>query len=121
MSLSELKGKVVLLDFWASWCGPCRKENPNVLRIYNKYKDKGFDIMAVSLDKKKGPWLKAIEKDGLIWHHVSDLRGWKNEVAIDYSVRSIPHTVLLDQQGRIIARNLRGASLESKLKQIFGE
>lgn len=121
MSLSDLKGKVVLIDFWASWCGPCRKENPHVLKVYNKYKDKGFEILGVSLDRSKMPWLKAIEKDGLTWHHVSDLKGWQNEVAKNYSVRSIPHTVLLDENQRIIARNLRGASLEQKLQQIFGE
>ncbi len=120
MSLSDMRGKVVLIDFWASWCGPCRKENPNVLKIYNKYKDKGFDILAVSLDKKKGSWLKAIEKDGLIWNHVSDLRGWKNEVAGAYSVTSIPHTVLVDAEGKIIARNLRGPALENQLRKLFG-
>ncbi|MEM8907716.1 MAG: TlpA disulfide reductase family protein [Bacteroidota bacterium] len=121
MNLSDLKGKVVLLDFWASWCGPCRRENPHVVKIYNKYKDKGFDILGISLDRKKDPWVKAIQKDGLVWHHVSDLKGWQNAIAKDYSVSSIPHTVLLDQEGRIIARNLRGASLENRLQQIFGE
>lgn len=121
LSLSSLRGKVVLVDFWASWCGPCRKENPNVVKVYEKYKDKGFDILGVSLDKDKKRWLNAIDKDGLPWHHVSDLRGWSNSVAQTYSVRSIPHTVLLDREGRIIARNLRGAQLEQQLAKIFGE
>jgi peroxiredoxin len=121
MKLSDLKGKVVLLDFWASWCGPCRKENPNVVRLYNKYKDKGFDILGVSLDKTKDRWLKAIEADGLTWHHVSDLKGWQNKVAKAYGVSSIPHTILLDQEGKIIATQLRGRSLEQKLSEIFGE
>lgn len=119
MNLSDLRGKVVLVDFWASWCGPCRRENPNVVRMYEMYKEKGFDIIGVSLDRDKGKWLGAIEKDGLNWHHVSDLKGWKNEVANLYGVRSIPHTILLDKEGRIIARNLRGPMLEEKLKSIF--
>ncbi len=119
MSLSDLRGKVVLIDFWASWCGPCRRENPNVVRMYNKYKDKGFDILGVSLDKAHDNWVQAIEKDGLMWHHVSDLKGWGNEVAQAYGVRSIPHTVLIDQEGRIIERNLRGEALERKLEEIF--
>jgi thiol-disulfide isomerase/thioredoxin len=119
MSLSDLRGKVVLIDFWASWCGPCRRENPNVVRMYEQYKDKGFEIIGVSLDNNKDKWLAAIEKDGLGWHHVSDLKGWKNEVANLYGVRSIPHTILLDKEGRIMARNLRGVMLEDKLKAVF--
>ncbi len=119
MSLSELRGKVVLIDFWASWCGPCRRENPHLVKLYKKYKDQGFDVMGVSLDRKKDAWLKAIKKDGLNWHHVSDLKGWSNAVAREYSVRSIPHTVLLDREGRIIARNLRGAALEQQLDQLM--
>lgn len=121
MKLSDLRGKVVLLDFWASWCGPCRKENPNVVRVYNKYKDKGFDVLGVSLDKNKERWLSAIEKDNLTWNHVSDLKGWQNSVAKDYGISSIPATILLDQNGKIIARNLRGPALEQQLKKIFGE
>ncbi len=120
MSLSDLRGKVVLLDFWASWCGPCRRENPHVVKLYEKYQDKGFDILGVSLDRTKERWVDAIAKDKLTWHHVSDLKGWKNAVAGSYSVRSIPHTLLLDKDGKILARNLRGAQLDAKLKEIFG-
>ncbi len=119
IKLSELRGKVVLVDFWASWCGPCRRENPNVVRMYNKYKDQGFEILGVSLDKRKDAWLKAIEKDQLTWPHVSDLRGWKNQVAQLYSVTSVPATILLDREGRIIARNLRGPALEAKVGEVL--
>ena len=119
LSLSDLRGQVLLVDFWASWCGPCRKENPNVVRLYQQYKDKGFEILGVSLDSKRDRWLQAIEQDGLTWPHVSDLQGWKNAAAQLYGVSSIPHTVLLDAEGRIIARNLRGRALEQKLAEIF--
>ncbi len=120
LNLSDLRGKVVLIDFWASWCGPCRRENPNVVRVYEKYKDKGFEILSVSLDRDKNRWLQAIQKDGLDWLHVSDLKQWKNEAAQLYGVSSIPYTVLLDREGRIIANKLRGAALEAKLAEIFG-
>lgn len=120
LKLSDLRGKVVLVDFWASWCGPCRRENPNVVRVYNEYKDKGFEILSVSLDNSKDRWLQAIQQDGLTWHHVSDLKGWQNEVAQMYNIRSIPQTILLDKDGKILARNLRGPSLEEKLAEIFG-
>lgn len=120
-ALSQLKGKVVLIDFWASWCGPCRKENPNVVKIYNKYHEKGFDILSVSLDRKKDRWLDAIKKDGLPWHHISDLKGWQNKVAKDFEVRSIPHTVLIGADGKIVARGLRGAALEKKIAELLGE
>lgn len=119
ISLHDLRGKVVLVDFWASWCGPCRRENPNVKRVYDTYKDKGFEILGVSLDNTRDRWLQAIEQDGLPWLHVSDLQGWKNEVAKLYSVSSIPHTILLDAEGRIIARGLRGEQLEAKLAELF--
>jgi len=120
-SLSQMRGKTVLIDFWASWCGPCRRENPNVVALYNKYKNKGFDILGVSLDREEGAWKKAIEQDGLTWHHISDLQGWKSAHAAMYSVSSIPQTLLLDAQGKIIQRNLRGEQLADKLREIFGE
>ncbi len=121
ISLTDFKGKVVLIDFWASWCGPCRKENPNVVNLYKKYKDAGFTVLSVSLDKDKAPWLAAIEKDGLIWpNHVSDLKYWQNEAAKMYQVSSIPFTVLVDKEGNIINTNLRGEQLEQTLHSIFG-
>jgi peroxiredoxin len=120
-ALSKLRGKVVLIDFWASWCGPCRKENPNVKVNYDKYKSKGFEILGVSLDRDINAWRNAIEQDGLTWHHVSDLKGWQSQHAALYSVTSIPQTVLIDKKGNIIARNIRGEQLGIKLKEIFGE
>ena len=119
--LSDLRGKFVLIDFWASWCGPCRRENPNVVQAYNQFKDLGFEILSVSLDRDRNRWIRAIEEDGMIWKHVSDLKGWGNEAAGLYGVRSIPHTILLDREGRIIARNLRGAALEQTLRQVLSE
>ena len=114
-------GKIILLDFWASWCGPCRRENPNVVALYNDFHDKGFDILGISLDKQKENWLKAIEDDKLSWHHVSDLKGWGSYAGGLYSVNSIPHTVLLDKNGIIIAKNLRGDELRNKLTELLGE
>jgi thiol-disulfide isomerase/thioredoxin len=119
ISLESLRGKVVLLDFWASWCGPCRRENPNVVKLYEKYKEKGFEILGISLDKTKAPWVKAIADDKLTWLHISDLKGWKSKYGGLYGVSSIPQTVLLDDEGKIIARNLRGPALEQKLAEIF--
>ncbi len=122
LKLSNLRGKVVLLDFWASWCGPCRRENPNVVKLYQKYNAMGFDIFSVSLDRDRKAWLQAIEKDGLVWpNHVSDLQGWTSSGGASYGVTSIPATVLIDKDGKVIARNLRGAELENKLKEIFGK
>lgn len=120
IKLSSLRGKVVLVDFWASWCGPCRRENPNVVRMYNQYKDKGFTVYSVSLDEKADAWKKAILDDGLIWpNHVSDLKGWNTPMTQLYGFNGIPYTVLLDREGKIIATNLRGADLEQKLKEIL--
>jgi peroxiredoxin len=121
LALSSLKGKIVLIDFWASWCQPCRRENPNVVLLYNQYKDKGFDILGVSLDKEKGAWVKAIADDKLTWHHVSDLKFWQSDVAVKYGVQSIPYTLLLDKEGRIIAKNLRGEALGKKLQELLGK
>jgi thiol-disulfide isomerase/thioredoxin len=120
-SLYKMRGNVVLIDFWASWCGPCRRENPNVKKVYEKYHDKGFDILGVSLDREPVAWKKAIAADGLPWHHISDLKGWQSEHAKLYSIRSIPATILVDREGKILARNLRGEQLGEKLKEIFGE
>ncbi|MCC6279471.1 MAG: TlpA family protein disulfide reductase, partial [Saprospiraceae bacterium] len=116
-----MRGKIVLIDFWASWCGPCRRENPNVVANYNKYKDKGFDILGVSLDREPNAWKKAIKDDGLPWHHISDLKGWQSSHAAQYSVTSIPQTVLVDKDGKILARNIRGEQLGAKLKELLGE
>lgn len=119
LALSSLRGKYVLLDFWASWCGPCRRENPNVVRIYYKFKDKNFDIFSVSLDQEKTSWLTAIEKDGMAWNHVSDLQYWNSAAAVAYGVQGIPATFLLDKEGKVIAKNLRGEELEKKLEEIL--
>lgn len=117
--LSDLRGKVVLLDFWASWCGPCRRENPNVTKIYAQYHDKGFEVFSVSLDSDAASWKRAIEADKLVWpNHVSDLKKWQSQAAAIYGVRSIPSTFLLDKEGRIIQRDLRGADLERAVKQL---
>ena len=121
MKLSDLRGKVVLLDFWASWCGPCRRENPAVVALYEKYKDEGFTVMSVSLDKSRDSWIAAIEKDGLSWpNHVSDLQFWSSRVPKMYNVRGIPFTVLIDAEGNIIKTKLRAHQLELELKRIFG-
>jgi peroxiredoxin len=122
VKLSSLRGKYVLIDFWASWCQPCRQENPTVVRAYNKYKAKNFTILGVSLDKPnaKQAWLSAIKNDGLVWTQVSDLKSWYNEAAALYGVKAIPQNFLLDPEGKIIAKNLRGEDLENKLAEIFG-
>jgi peroxiredoxin len=120
LKLSDLRGKVVLLDFWAAWCRPCRMENPNVVSMYKKYNSKGFEVFSVSLDRDKASWVKAIQDDGLIWpNHVSDLKQWQSQAAKIYGVSSIPSTFLIDKEGKIIAKNLRGAALENALKELF--
>lgn len=121
VKLADYKGKYVLVEFWASWCGPCRAENPNLLKQYKKYNSKGFNILSVSLDKDKEPWLKAVEKDALPWTQVSDLKGWSNEVAVLYGIRAVPASFLIDPAGKIIATGLRGETLNAKLESLFGK
>lgn len=125
VSLNDLKGKVTIIDFWAAWCGPCRRENPNVVKVYEQYHDKGLEIIGVSLDgapNQKDPkkaWLDAIEKDGLEWHHVSSLKYFNDDVAKLYNIESIPATYILDKEGKIVAKNLRGFALERKVRQLI--
>jgi peroxiredoxin len=121
VKLSSLRGKYVLIDFWAKWCGPCRKENPNVVKAYHRFKEKGFEVYSVSLDKNKADWLQAIQEDGLVWTHVSDLKYFDCQAAHDYNINAIPFSILLDKDGVILAKNLRGSALEQKLEQVLGK
>lgn len=121
VSLSSLRGNYVLVDFWAKWCRPCRMENPNVVRMYNKYNDQGFEVFGVSLDRNRQDWLQAIEQDGLNWTQVSDLKYWQSDAAKLYNISAIPFALLLDPEGRIIGKNLRGKQLEDKLEEIFSK
>ena len=118
--VASSEGKFLVLDFWASWCRPCRAENPNVVKAYNKFKDKNFTVLGVSLDQQKDAWVKAIEKDKLAWTQVSDLQSWNNSVAQMYRVQSIPQNFLIDPNGKIVAKDLRGADLEKKLCELLG-
>lgn len=119
ISLSSLRGKTVLIDFWASWCKPCREESPNLVKAYNKYKTSGFEVFSVSLDDNRDAWQKAINDDKLLWTHVSDLMKWNSSVVSLYNIESIPFTVLIDGNGKIIAKNLRGKALDEKLAEVL--
>ncbi|RYU89292.1 AhpC/TSA family protein [Mucilaginibacter terrigena] len=121
VQLSSLRGKYVLVDFWASWCGPCRQESPNKVKLYNKYKGKNFTVLGVSLDQNKASWLAAIKSDGLAWTQISDLKGWGNLAARLYDVYSIPQSFLIDPQGKIVAKGLRGDELDQKLEELLGK
>ncbi len=113
VSLYSVKGKLKIIDFWASWCGPCRMENPNMVKLYNDFKDKGLAIVSVSLDERKVPWVQAIKKDGMPWTHVSSLKGWKCEVVKQYNIDAVPSIIVLDENNRILAKNIRAEKLRA--------
>ncbi|MEJ7912171.1 MAG: TlpA disulfide reductase family protein [Chitinophagaceae bacterium] len=119
VSLHDFRGKYLLIDFWASWCIPCREENPSLIKAFKKFKDKGFPIISISLDNDKDNWVKAIRKDNLLWTQVSDLKFWDNEIARQYNIHSVPQNFLLDPNGKIIAKNLRGDDVEKKLSELI--
>ena len=121
LNLSNLKGKVTIIEFWASWCRPCRIENPNLVKLYKEMHPKGLEIVGVSLDRNKSSWLRAIEDDGLIWNHVSNLKFWQDPIAKLYNIRAIPASYIIDQEGRIIEKNLRGPQLAAKISQMLGD
>ena len=121
ITLYDQLADVTLVDFWASWCRPCRGENPNIVRAYEKYKSKGFTVVGISLDEEADMWKKAIEQDGLTWAHMSDLKLWKSAAVAQYNIGSVPASFLVDKEGKILAKNLRGAALEMKLMQLLGE
>lgn len=121
VQLSALRGQYVLLDFWASWCPPCRKENPVLVQAYHRYKNKKFTILSVSLDHNRAAWLKAVQSDGLTWRQVSDLKGWDNAAAASYHIEEIPQNYLLDPSGHVVGQNLRGSALEQRLAQLLGK
>src|SRR5690606_36425831 len=119
VKLSDYKGKYTLVDFWASWCVPCRKENPNIVRLYQTYHDKGFEVLGVSLDDNPGSWMRAVADDELEWTNISDLKAWSSDLVLDYRIKAIPASVLVDPQGNILAKNLRGEELSTFLKTLF--
>ncbi|MBA0883774.1 TlpA family protein disulfide reductase [Flavobacterium sp. BBQ-18] len=121
MSLKESLGKVTIVDFWASWCGPCRKENPNVVAIYKEFHSKGLNIIGVSLDEDANKWKEAIAKDKLTWNQVSNLKGWQEPIAAQYKVEAIPATFILDASGKVVARDLRGAELRAKIIELLAK
>ena len=121
VSLYSVKGKLKIIDFWASWCGPCRMENPNMVKLYDDFKDKGLAVISVSLDERKAAWTQAIQKDGMPWVHVSDLKGWKSEVVKLYNVDSVPCILVLDENNRILAKNIRAEKLRAFVEERLGK